>query len=196
MSKATHNGTCQACGRVQAVNAKTGLLAKHGYTTDYGFFNGTCGGSDRPPLEIATDLNVQTVAALIEFAVEREAKAEGEITKVPVTIREKFEKRTEWMTREQFEANGHRRFDYAVEQLRYKLRCAAANIRKDAAMLEAMREKVHGQPLQQRKVEAPIQREYFKTYREAFQRVEELKALGHKAQQRRQTGASFAVTYR
>lgn len=38
---ATHNGTCQACGRQHAVNVKSGKLAKHGYTVDWGFFNGT-----------------------------------------------------------------------------------------------------------------------------------------------------------
>ena len=51
--KHTHKGTCQVCGRVQAYN---GLIAKHGYTVDYGFFNGVCRGSDRPPLQLEKKL--------------------------------------------------------------------------------------------------------------------------------------------
>lgn len=47
--KATHRGTCQACGRAQA-NFK-GFIAKHGYTVDWGYFNGVCGGAERLPLE-------------------------------------------------------------------------------------------------------------------------------------------------
>ena len=39
MAKHTHTGTCQICGRRQAVNVKTGRLAKHGYTVArFGFF--------------------------------------------------------------------------------------------------------------------------------------------------------------
>jgi hypothetical protein len=59
---ATHNGTCQACGRSHAVGLKTGPLAKHGYTVDWGFFNGTCQGSDARPLEIDTALNITIIS--------------------------------------------------------------------------------------------------------------------------------------
>jgi hypothetical protein len=34
--KHTHRGTCQACGAVQAMMIN-GVLAKHGYTVDWGF---------------------------------------------------------------------------------------------------------------------------------------------------------------
>ena len=47
--KATHYGTCQICGRKQ--KAPDGLVAKHGYTVDGGYFNGTCFGSDEKPFE-------------------------------------------------------------------------------------------------------------------------------------------------
>ena len=49
MKKATHYGTCQVCGRNQ--KAPNGLVAKHGYTVDGGFFNGVCFGSDELPFE-------------------------------------------------------------------------------------------------------------------------------------------------
>lgn len=48
--KATHYGTCQICGRKQ--KAPHSLMAKHGYTVDGGYFNGTCFGSDEKPFEL------------------------------------------------------------------------------------------------------------------------------------------------
>src|SRR5579863_2290904 len=49
MQAATHYGTCQACGSQQKLPA--GVLAKHGYTTKWGFFEGTCRGSGERPFE-------------------------------------------------------------------------------------------------------------------------------------------------
>lgn len=51
---ATHYGHCQACGSRQKLPA--GVLAKHGYTTRWGFFSGTCPGSGYRPFETHTDL--------------------------------------------------------------------------------------------------------------------------------------------
>lgn len=62
--RATHNGTCQACGRVQAVIPRTGKLAKHGYTVDWGYFDGVCYGSDELPVEHGTDVLDRTAANL------------------------------------------------------------------------------------------------------------------------------------
>lgn len=69
--KATHNGTCQVCGAIQAVNAKTNRLAKHGYTTRWGFFAGTCSGSDEKPFELS--------AGLIFAAIEKALKEANEL---------------------------------------------------------------------------------------------------------------------
>jgi len=200
----THTGTCQACGRRQAVHVKTGMIAKHGYTTEYGFFNGTCGGSDHLPLELDTKVNVATVAGLRKFADKQDAEAAGEITKVSVEVGSVLKlghrvKQYKMMDRAEFEATQPRyaKFDDAVERVRFRLRRTAEIVRADATMLDGLRDKVHGQPLQERAVEAPIKRETFGTYREAYARVEELKAAGHKAQQRREKwGRNFTVTYR
>lgn len=54
MRKATHNGHCQICGSVQKLPASR--LSKHGYTVKWGFFSGTCPGSDGKPFEVSTDL--------------------------------------------------------------------------------------------------------------------------------------------
>lgn len=48
---ATHDGICQICNRPHAFNKKTGKIAQHGYTVEYGFFNGVCAGSDEQPLQ-------------------------------------------------------------------------------------------------------------------------------------------------
>lgn len=48
-TKATAAGSCQACGRVQKL--PDGTLAKHGYTTRWGFFEGTCVGTGHKPYE-------------------------------------------------------------------------------------------------------------------------------------------------
>jgi hypothetical protein len=61
MAKATHYGHCQVCGSRQKLPG--GLLAKHGYTTRWGFFSGTCHGSGHLPFELDT--------SLIEAAIER-----------------------------------------------------------------------------------------------------------------------------
>ena len=199
----THTGTCQACGRQQAVHVHTGNIAKHGYTTDYGFFNGTCGGSDELPLELDTAINIATVTSLTKFAEKNEAAAAADITQVRVEFgpyifdRNRRYRETKLVDRAEFEATQSRYadFDRAVEAVRLNHNRVARGVRADAQALADLSVNVHGQPLQERKVEANIKREYFKTYRDAYNRVEDLKAAGHKAQQRR-GGGKITVTYR
>lgn len=52
-NKATHSGHCQLCGRLQKL--PDGVLAKHGYTKEWGFFDGTCPGSGFLPYEVSCD---------------------------------------------------------------------------------------------------------------------------------------------
>jgi hypothetical protein len=47
--KATHNGTCQVCGREQALPG--GIMAKHGYDVRFHYFRGVCPGAQHQPLE-------------------------------------------------------------------------------------------------------------------------------------------------
>jgi len=58
MKKATHDGHCQVCGRLQRL--PSGHVAKHGYTVQGrgygGFFSGTCDGSDHLPYELSCEL--------------------------------------------------------------------------------------------------------------------------------------------
>lgn len=69
MSKATHRGNCQVCGHQHHVMGTT--LAKHGYTVEFGFFRGTCDGSDRQPVQIERSHTDATIVWLREYA-ERE----------------------------------------------------------------------------------------------------------------------------
>lgn len=53
MSKHTHKGNCQGCGRLQAVDNLSKMIAKHGYkVSGYGFFNGMCLGSNRLTMQM------------------------------------------------------------------------------------------------------------------------------------------------
>jgi hypothetical protein len=63
----THRGHCQACGRVQAVDTANNLLAKHGYTVDFGYFDGVCTGSDRKPLEVDKSFTEATIVRISEW---------------------------------------------------------------------------------------------------------------------------------
>jgi hypothetical protein len=54
MAKATHYGTCQACGREQKLPG--GVLSNHGYTVRWNMFNGVCPGAGALPFEISKDL--------------------------------------------------------------------------------------------------------------------------------------------
>lgn len=66
-NQATHQGTCQICGKMHKVNNKTGLLATHGYTLEYGFFNGECDGRHQKPFEVSSDALVKHIASVEAF---------------------------------------------------------------------------------------------------------------------------------
>lgn len=71
-NKATHIGECQVCGARQKL--PNGLLSKHGYTLDYGFFNGTCHGSGNVPFEISCDMVEASIVRATEKAAELRAR--------------------------------------------------------------------------------------------------------------------------
>lgn len=49
-----YSGHCQCCGSLQKLPNE--LLSLHGYTVDFGFFNGTCQGARELPYELSCDL--------------------------------------------------------------------------------------------------------------------------------------------
>lgn len=83
--QATHNGTCQVCGREQAL--PEGVLAKHGYTVEHHFFEGVCPGAACLPLELNRNVADRVAGSLMQQAAEGMAKAERIIAG---TLRPKF----------------------------------------------------------------------------------------------------------
>lgn len=71
--KHTHRGHCQACAAHQAVSVGGQLIAKHGYTTRWGYFAGTCSGSGRQPLELATDHTREVQERVTKYAADERA---------------------------------------------------------------------------------------------------------------------------
>jgi hypothetical protein len=214
-TKATHNGTCQACGRKQAYTPRG--IANHGYTTRWGFFSGTCAGSNHAPLELETAFNVTTVAAIREWADKQDAKAASEITTVTVKLRtrndvgriveenvdftkaeyvERFatkkygdhENANEWTARD---------FDRRVEEFKNTLTRAARSARIDADALEALRDKVHGNELEAREVaDAPKRtREYMASKRDAYTKQAELKKQGISSTVRSNRYGEVTISY-
>ena len=72
--KATHQGECQICGNVQKL--PHGVLSLHGYTVDYGWFNGTCSGAKGKPYETSCDLIQAAIDSTKESIVSYAALAE------------------------------------------------------------------------------------------------------------------------
>jgi len=75
MTKHTHKGTCQICGSTQAVSTTSGLIAKHGYTTRWGFFSGTCRGSNNLPLQISCDMVQASADSAKSYGIKLTEKA-------------------------------------------------------------------------------------------------------------------------
>jgi len=88
MSKrqATHKGECQICGRTQKL--PTGVLSLHGYTVNWGFFNGVCTGAgflpfeqDNSQIEGAIEAVTAQRDAMVKRAAEIRADTEPETAK-------------------------------------------------------------------------------------------------------------------
>lgn len=162
MSKATHNGTCQVCGRVQAVRPN-GLVAKHGYrVADFGYFMGTCTGSDEMPLEVSKEIATDTIEHLEAFAAQQDRAAAGEITKVycstiSATISAAYKIKRFYTEAEYLEAVAsapmYRGYTWAsaVTSERSRLTNAANDARSHIAMLAEMIEARHGAELYERR---------------------------------------------
>lgn len=148
MSAATHNGTCQVCGREQARRARG--LAKHGYTVDHGFFSGTCDGSGSLPVEEGTDKLDATVKTLRQRATAYEATTAEQIDQVPI-VREvrvgswKTRKEIEWVSRDQVRRAWD--WDRMTKRRLCDLRMQAHQMRQHIETLERLRAERHGQPL-------------------------------------------------
>ena len=163
--RATHNGTCQVCGNIQAVKSN-GRLAKHGYTVEYGFFNGTCRGSDELPLEHDRELADATMESVgrelmrLTTLIEAGPESLGKVfirwsEKVPGDRYHRRQERTEWMDRERFaeHAGTRRTWSSFEDQQRYTMNYLRSQRRGLILFREDLLERVNtvpGQPLQER----------------------------------------------
>jgi len=75
-TKAVYFGTCQICGALQKL--PKGRLSKHGYTKEWGFFNGMCAGAENKPFELSKDL-IEGIIIAVKTQIQN---LELEITKV------------------------------------------------------------------------------------------------------------------
>jgi hypothetical protein len=111
MAKATHSGTCQLCGRGQKL--PNGVLSKHGYTVDWGFFSGTCRGSAGRPFEESTDL--------IEKMIKR---CEAQIVRLGEDVKEMRAYKGNMAYRSNYYSHGERGYGrssgYALEYVEIK----------------------------------------------------------------------------
>ena len=73
--KATHIGSCQACGCSQKL--PNGKLSLHGYTTAWGFFSGICAGSKHLPFEVSCDLIKSTIERATALVADTHAEIES-----------------------------------------------------------------------------------------------------------------------
>jgi hypothetical protein len=82
---ATHTGTCQVCGRRQAVTGS--WIAKHGYQVKgFGFFMGVCPGAQHQPLELHRDTADRIAADLLVAARNHERAAVDVETGVSIPL--------------------------------------------------------------------------------------------------------------
>lgn len=147
-TKSTHRAHCQVCGRLQAVIATTGRIAKHGYTVKgWGFFHGTCTGSDYPPLQKERDLTDSICRALTEHAAENDRAAEAFRTgkQIPLMVRGqrkgKDYERISWVDATPLQQRDE------VNRLVWSCENAARAARAHVEYMKKLAEQVHGTDL-------------------------------------------------
>lgn len=157
MSKHTHRGHCQVCGSQQAVDNKTGMLAKHGYTVEHGFFEGECPGSHNLPLEHDHTMTDNIIGDLTRQAERIEQRIADGIKMVTYryterdTRIEKMVKLTEDNIESVYADLGKfysaMSWDDAVEMYEWKLKRQVEFLRDHCEMMSGLIEKRHGADL-------------------------------------------------
>lgn len=155
--KTQTRGNCPCCGRDQAVLA-SGVMSKHGYTVDHGWFNGVCSGDRYAPMQKARTVTDGIIAQVRADVVKlNQQAADLEAGKIfPATCKVShmrnaepvpFKDAPEWAQRD------------AVRTAMYQAQNRARAGESFANQMEALVNQVHGQPLRVVEVEegpAPI----------------------------------------
>lgn len=157
MSKHTHRGHCQVCGNAQAVDNKTGMLAKHGYTVEHGFFEGECPGSHNLPLEHDHTMTDNIIDDLTRQADRIQKQIDGPIIIVTYryTDRETRKEKMVKLTQDNIESvyadigkfYTAMSWDDAVEMYRWKLIRQVEFLRDHCDMMTGLIDKRHGADL-------------------------------------------------
>lgn len=145
-------GHCQCCGRQQAVQG--GLMSKHGYTVEHGWFQGVCSGNRYKPMEhdrSETDSIVEDIRKEIPVLLEKAAAVEAGLV-FPKSITRRsydFTTRKSLSVEVAYEEATVREQQDACKSLAWDLKRRAAMGESFANQLEAIANKVHGQALQE-----------------------------------------------
>jgi hypothetical protein len=142
-----------------------GVLAKHGYTVDWGFFNGVCVGAENKPLELDKALTERIIKELREDVAPRADKRAADLESGAVEPKWTMSKfieseggRKQWVNHvlksgkwETVECTRAELDDYQakcqIERAIHAAKNNAAMARSHALMLEKLIETRHGQPL-------------------------------------------------
>jgi hypothetical protein len=201
--KATHNGTCQRCGRQQAI--KDGVLVNHGYTVDYGWFQGICAGTNERPLEVNKDLATDTVIYCGVEAEKLEAITAADITTLIVEVVDTTKTRK---TRKKVKMTIAEYIEYCATDTAYhctvkqkvtgevnRAHHRARGLRAHAVMIAALIENTYGQPLVCRGAVTTLkERHEFAEYKTAEVKIAELKAAGFRVRRTGHWTTGFVVT--
>lgn len=189
MSKHTHRGHCQVCGAQQAVDNKTGMLAKHGYTVEEGFFEGECPGSHNLPLEHDHTMTDNIIGDLTRQADRIQKQIDGGIKMVTYryterdTRAEKMVKLTEDNIESVFADIGKAYYsmswDNELECYVWKLKRQVTFLRDHCEFMGKLIEKRHGADLIPRERIERIAKD-FSDHADAYEWVQAMKADGWK----------------
>ena len=150
MSKTQTRGNCPCCGREQAVLA-SGQMSKHGYTVENGWFNGVCGGDRFEPMQVQREVTDQIIISVRQDVKKLETRAAdlkaGREVLGQVRMPGEFVRRGAQPTMVEWSSlNEYKR----AEALRHEVYHCEARARAGTSFandMEALLERVHGQPL-------------------------------------------------
>lgn len=153
-------GNCQCCGRRQAV-LDTGLMSKHGYTVDNGWFNGVCNGQRHQPMQkdrTHTDAVIEHVrneCHTLDLIVAKLRNGKQH----PARVEKAYYRRGEDQMVDWADASDEER-KRGVQVMIFKTENRIRAGRSFADQMESLADAVHGQPLYEIEVEKgpmPIQ---------------------------------------
>lgn len=136
-------GNCPVCGRDQAV--VRGVMAKHGYKVEQGWFSGICNGDRHAPMQVQREVTEQVVASVreqVEALRVRVGQLEAGTAHPEFCLTTKREL-IPWA--EAPDALRKRVVDDAVREGEYRIRAGIAF----ANDMEKLLDEVHGQPLRE-----------------------------------------------